>query len=120
GRKLDDLPLSSVRLTGLAREGSFLYTMDSGDVLQVIDISGVTMRRRGSLSLPLGGGNLVVGNGVAYADIVPFIPPAGTTVVGGYLTADVSDPDHLKVLGNLTSTSLLGQAIAVNGSGLAL
>src|SRR5207247_10149163 len=71
-------------VTGLAREGTFLYTMDTGRVLRAIDISGPLMITRGSLSMPDGGSSLFVGNRIAYAAAPQ---KTGSTGAGGFATA---------------------------------
>src|SRR5207248_5600979 len=62
----DLLTFGSANITGLAAEGFFLYTMDTANVLRVIDTSGDVMVARGSVSLSAGGGKLFIGNGTAY------------------------------------------------------
>jgi hypothetical protein len=54
-------------ITGLARDGSLLFSMDSGRTLRAIDLSGPFMIARGSVTLTHGAGRLFVGAGVAYA-----------------------------------------------------
>ena len=45
GELLQTLTVGSNNITGLALDGSFLYTLDSGNTLQVIDISNPLMVR---------------------------------------------------------------------------
>src|SRR5207302_688900 len=56
GELLQTLSLGGQNLTGLAREGSVLCTMDAGNTLRVVDVSTPFMVARGSLGLPAGGG----------------------------------------------------------------
>jgi hypothetical protein len=103
-------------ITDIAREGGFLYTMNTSRQLRVVDITGGNMVARGSVFLPDGGGKLFVGNGIAYAPVIQ------TNGIGGFATADVSDPDNLFVISGSDFTPATGgpgTAIAVNGSGLA-
>jgi hypothetical protein len=100
-------------ITGLAREGSFLYTMDSALRLRALDLSGGLMVARGSLVMPAGGGKLFVGGGIAYA-------AAETGFPGGFSTANVANPDNLTLLSGVDAINIAGKAIAVNGSGLAI
>ncbi|MCJ8281557.1 MAG: Ig-like domain-containing protein, partial [Rivularia sp. ALOHA_DT_140] len=108
--------MGSGNITGIAHEGSILYTMNSSRILKAFDISSGSMVERGSLTLPDGGGKLFVGNGIAYA-------PAISNFSGGFATANISDPDNITLISGSdvdgTSTSP-GTAIAVNGSGLGL
>ena len=66
GLAIQSLNLTGGTITGLARDGSFLYTIDSSHVLRIFDISGAVPVARGTLTLPNGGGNIFVGNNVAY------------------------------------------------------
>jgi hypothetical protein len=108
------LPQSQT-LTGLAREGTMLYTMDSNKTLQAIDISGITMVSRGSLNLPDGAGKLFVSNGIAYADAI------NDNFRGGFATADVSNPDNITLISASDVTSPFvapGTELVPNGSGI--
>src|SRR5262249_28845529 len=99
GQTLQTLALGGGNLTGLAREGSMLYTMDSNDTLRAIDLSAFSMTARGSLGLPgQGGGRLFVGNGLAYVVATDYSDPTSHIPVGGYATVNVADPDHLVLL----------------------
>jgi hypothetical protein len=91
-----------------------LYTLDSNRRLQAIDIGGFLMVAHGSLTLPAGGGKLFVGNGVAYVGA----GDGGNN--GGFVTADVSDPNNLKLLSGVDAGNIEGQALAANGSGLVI
>src|SRR5437867_12911153 len=113
GDRLQLLALPGTLLTGLAREGTMLYTMDSAKTLRAVDISGLDMVARGFVTMPNGAGKLFVGNHIAY---VPVIKTDGH---GGFNTADVSNPDNLFVIGDsVLSNGGPGTAIAVNGSGV--
>ena len=61
GTLLQKLNLSSATITGLTRDGSTLYVMDSSDKLTVVDISTGLMVQDGSLILSHGGGRITVG-----------------------------------------------------------
>jgi hypothetical protein len=116
GENLQILTLPGGTLTGLAREGTMLYTMDSNFTLRAVDISGFQMVPRGSLTLSHGGGQLFVGNGIAY------VPAADAPRLGGFATVDVSNPDALTLIsaGNTTANGFAGTDFAANGSGLGL
>ena len=77
GEQLQSLVVSGNPITGLARDGSFLYTMDSGDTLHVIDISGPAMVLDGSVTLAAGGGQLFVGGGIAYVAVPRYLNTSG-------------------------------------------
>ncbi len=109
GEKLQTLGLGGATLTGLARESSMLYTIDSSRVLRAIDIGGFEMVARGSLTLPAAGGKLFVGNGIAYVG-------AG----GGFVTANVANPNNLQLLSGVDAANIVGSAVVANGSGLAV
>ncbi|HQU42601.1 MAG TPA: choice-of-anchor D domain-containing protein [Pirellulales bacterium] len=116
GERLQVLSLSGASLTGLARDGMLLYTMDSADTLRVVDISSLLMVARGSLALPQGGGKLFVGGGVA--DVA-----AADYVYGGYETVDVSNPDAPKLIAGTSAAQTAaapGPIVVSNGSGIAL
>jgi hypothetical protein len=104
-------------LTGLAREGQFLYTMDEGNSLRAFEISdGGSLVARGALTLPDGGGKLFVGSGIAYA-------VAANNPQGGFAAADVSDPQSISLLSGsdvIAPDAAPRTAIAANGSGLAV
>jgi Bacterial Ig-like domain/LVIVD repeat len=120
GNALSTLSLGGGTITGLTKDGAFLYSIDVNDTVRAIDISGTPMVARGSVTLPAGGGRLFAGGGVVYAAVTPFIPGGSTSFVSGYGTVDVSDPDHPRLLGTVGTFTSAGQAVAVNGSGLAL
>jgi hypothetical protein len=126
GDRLQILSLGGGTITGLARDGSFLYTMDSNNTLHVIDISAPQMVVRGSVSvasgatLASGSGALFVGDGVAYIGVTRFLNTSGLGALSGYITVDVSNPDAPKALSGEPSSDAAGQAVAVNGSGTAL
>jgi len=106
-------------ITGLAVEGSMLYVMDNdgNNRLSVVDISSGQMVLRGSTTVPLinnipgESGKITVGNGIAYVN----------DGAAGYVTIDVSNPDAPTVLASGSfSDGIVGDAMAINGSGLAV
>ena len=102
------------RITDLALEGFYLYAMDEGARLSVIDISGPEMIVIDALQMPAGGGKLFVGDGVAYA-------AAASNVRGGYATAAVGDPDDLRILsGSDVSSPFIAprSSVVSNGAGI--
>jgi hypothetical protein len=116
GGSLQTLPLSGGTITGLAHEGTMLYTMDSNNTLRAIDISGLQMVPRGSLTLTYGGGQLFVGNGIAYVPAASFFP-------GGFSTVDVNNPDQPKLISGPQTPSGVSAphtAMVINGSGVGL
>ena len=116
GEQLDTLPLGGNQITGLAREGLMLYTMDSGGILTAVDISDFAMRDRGTLPMSDAGGKLFVGNAIVYA-------AATSDSQGGFTTADVSDPDNPVLLSASDVTAPVvapKTAIVANGSGTGL
>ncbi|MFI5455338.1 MAG: Ig-like domain-containing protein [Isosphaerales bacterium] len=122
---LQTLDLGGRSIDGMALDGSFLYTIDSGNTLQVIDISGPEMVARGSVTLApgatlaAGSGALFVADGIAYVGVTRDLnPPFG--VLSGYITADVSNPDSPAALSILPTAAAGGNAVSINGSGIAL
>ncbi len=116
GELLGSLTFGESALTGLAREGTNLYTMDGNNFLTVVDVSELQMVRRGSLQLAHGGGRLFVGGQVAYVT-------AGSNSRGGYSTVDVSDADlPVLISGSDVESPLIAPRtdVIANGSGLAL
>jgi membrane-associated phospholipid phosphatase len=113
GELLQILSLGGGTITGLVREGSTLYTMDSAHTLRAIDISGLSMVARGSLSLAVGGGKIFAGNGIAYV---------GTTdsINQGFSTVNLADPNNLTLISGVDAGNIIGGSIAVNGSGRAV
>jgi hypothetical protein len=116
GDNLQILTLSAATITGMAREGTMLYTMDSNNTLRAIDISQFQMVPRGSLTLTDGGGRLFVGNGIAYI-------PAASRSNGGFATVNVSNPASPVLISGPQQPPQIGYpktAIAANGSGIGL
>src|SRR5262249_18994292 len=114
GDLLQHLNLGGSDLTGLAHEGTFLYTLDAAGTLRAVDISvsGSFMVARGALTMPTGG-KLFGGGGSAYID-------AGSGSTGGFATADISDPSNPVLLSGVDANNVQGKVLAANGSGLAL
>ena len=104
GELLETLDLNGGTITGLAREGFFLYSMDSSRRLRVIDLSGPNMATRGTLTMPSGGGKLFVGGGVAYV-------AAGNGNTGGFATADVSNPANLTLISGVDANNVQGSRL---------
>jgi hypothetical protein len=103
-----------VVITGLAREGNVLFAMDEERRLAAIDIGTGEMVLRDSLLLAEGGGKLFVGGGIAYV-------AARSSVVGGYITVDVSNIDNLVVISGPDQSQLAPKAqVVANGSGQAV
>ncbi|HET6878560.1 MAG TPA: Ig-like domain-containing protein [Pirellulales bacterium] len=116
GDRLQVLFLTAGTITGLAREGDLIYVMDDDNTLHVVDISKPLVVARGSISLPDGGGQLVVGGGIAYV-------AATSNVYGGYDTVNVADPDHPTLIAKTSATQTAAApdpVLAVNGSGIML
>ena len=116
GQNLQTLPLLGSTIIAMAREGTMLYTEDSSNTVRAVDISGFQMVGRGSLTLTHGGGQLFVGNGIAYVSVQPFLQ--NRAFVSGYETVNVSDPNNFRLLGGAGNLTLAGNAVVANGSGL--
>jgi hypothetical protein len=106
-----DLPMSYGDITGMARDGSYLFTHTEGlDTLRVIDLSiHDNIRVVGEVSVPIASGNvgLHAGNG--------FVWLAGS----GLNSVDVSDPEHPVRVGQPSGSNFFAaRRIALNGSGL--
>ncbi len=111
GELLQTLNIGGAAITGLARDGTMLYSMDASDRLTIVDISNGFMAEKGSVVLPQGGGRLFVANGVAYV-------PTNNVFSGGYLTVDVSAPSSPALIQTPQNKGIESAAIALNGSGL--
>lgn len=109
GERLQVLSLGGSNIIRIAREGSYLFTLDSANTLRAIEVSASVMTALGSLSMPAGGGNLFVGDGIAYVG-------AGA----GFATADVSNPNSLALISGVDAANIEGSAVVSNGSGLAV
>ena len=122
GDLLDTIIVGNGSITDIAQEGTFLYTMDSARGLAVVDITSGAMVARGTVVLPDGGGDLFVGNGIAYAAAPQR---TGTNGAGGYATADVSDANRPKLISTASFDfadvgTAPASAIVTNGSGRGL
>jgi len=116
GELLQNLNLGLARITGLCRDGSTIYSMDANRLLRAIDVSSFSMINVGSLAMPQGGGSVFVGNGIAYVS-------ATSLSTGGFATADVSDPNNLKLIAAASSSNNSASPnpdIVANGSGLGI
>ncbi|MCH8897610.1 MAG: hypothetical protein IIC33_04875 [Chloroflexi bacterium] len=111
---LQTLSLIGGSLTDVARDGTMLFTMTSNNELTAVDTSAFLMLARDSLTLPNGGGRLFVGSDIAYV-------AAQNAARGGYVTANVSDPDNLTLISgtDVPAANIVPKtAIVANGSGL--
>ncbi len=113
GEVRQTVDLKGGTLTDLVFGGTTLFTMDTGNKLTAVTISGDVITPRGTLTLAAGGGRLTVGGTVAYV-------AAGNGGTGGYSTVDVSNLDSLALLSGVDGNGVAGVAIALNGSGQAL
>ena len=95
-QNLQTLNLPGRTITGLVRDGTMLYTMDSDNTLRVVDVSTLQMAARGSVTLApgvtlaSGAGALFVADGVAYVGVTRYLNTSGLGVVAGYITVDVA------------------------------
>jgi hypothetical protein len=112
GQVLDTLDLGGGPLTGLARDGRTLFTMDTANTLRAIDIAGDgALAARDALALAQGGGDVFAGGGVAYV-------ANSSGFRGGFATVDVSNPDSLVLisLSDVASGFRPEQAVGADGS----
>ena len=114
GTLLQTLGLGGTTLTGIAVQGSTIYTMDSSDTLRVIDTSSGSMVLDGSVTLPYGGNQIFVANNVVY------VGAESVSTAGGYLTVDVSNPSAPALIEGPDNRGIGGAALALNGSGTGL
>ena len=123
GEWLQSLSLSSGTIRGIAREGTTLYTMDSNRVLRAVQINGLSITATNSQPvLPTATGKLVVGDvrdALGNLNKIAFVA-AGNGSTGGFVTVNVNDPGNMMLLSPVDANNVQGQAIAVNGSGLAV
>ena len=97
-------------ITGLAHEGTTLYTMDTTQTLRSFSITNENLAELDTLLLPSSGHNIFVGEGVAYV-------AAGNGSTGGFMTVDVTNPNAMTLLSGIDNNGVAGTAIALNGSG---
>ncbi len=116
GELFQTVSVGNDAITGIAIEGDHLYTMDAGNHLTVFNLSGPSVVKQGSITAPVGGGKLTVGDGVAYIST----ESATNSAAGGYATVDVSNPNALTLLSGVDAINIAGHGIALNGSGLAV
>ena len=64
---LDLFATGGTTLTGLALSGTTLVTMDPAQMLHAVTVTGAVMTARGSLTLPAGSGNVLIGDHAAVA-----------------------------------------------------
>ncbi len=115
GDPVETLSLGDGDVRGLRREGSLLFAINAfatGSKIHAIDLAGLGMVARGSLSLPRFGGDLFVADGVAWIAV-----REGAI---GLMTVDVSQPDNLQLLADTDRGTRQVQGIALNGSGLGI
>jgi hypothetical protein len=112
GAEFQTVPLGGTTLTGMVRDGTMLYTMDSSHTLRTIDTSSGQMVLDGAITLPYGGNRIFGANGVVY------VGAEDQTTAGGYLTVDVSNPSTPKLIEGPDNRGIAGAALALNGSGL--
>ncbi|MEQ9410094.1 MAG: Ig-like domain-containing protein [Fuerstiella sp.] len=113
---LERLAVSSARITGMAREGRLLVTMDNQNTLRTIELGSFGMVESGSVTLQHGGGRVFVGGGVAYA-------PASSYFRGGFATVDVRSPENPIILSESDVVSPFispNTDVLPNGSGIGL
>ncbi|MCA9051296.1 MAG: Ig-like domain-containing protein, partial [Planctomycetaceae bacterium] len=99
-------------IVSLAQDEGRLFSVDHLGRLQVIDLSFGTMHVNGAVDTGVVG-NVFVGGGIAYIG-------QGGDVSGGFATVDVADVDFPSLLSGIDANNIVGQAIAANGSGLAV
>ncbi|NOT96865.1 MAG: phosphatase PAP2 family protein, partial [Nitrospira sp.] len=111
GELVQSVSVSTGSVVGLAREGNTLYTTDNANVLRATSILAGSLTPRGSLTIGQTLGKVFVGNGIAYIG-------AEGTFNGGFVTADVSNPDTITLLSDVDGAGIAGKRIVANGSGL--
>lgn len=124
GEVEQEMALPGNYITGLVREGNFLYAMDPNGLLRIIEIHGAQMRLRGALQAGSAIQRFSVANGVAYLPSTSWSDPqSGTVSIGSYATVDVADPDKPVMIGKSNvplRISEPGEAMTVSGSGSGL
>ncbi len=113
GEELLRTNLNGGKITGMAREGSILTTLDDAHNLRTVEIGDLQLTVRGSLNIPSANGQLFVGNGTAYLS-------AGGGFQSGFITANVSIPTAPTLISGPDDTSIATSAIVANGSGLGI
>ena len=110
GEKLASF-VGGATITGLAREGRTLFTIDTSRTLRAIDITSGTFVSSGTLLLPVVSNDLFVGGGVAYAGTVGGVNQ-------GFMTVNISNPAGLTLISGVDAPNIIGQALVANGSGI--
>ncbi|MEY4764149.1 MAG: hypothetical protein RI907_822, partial [Pseudomonadota bacterium] len=95
----------------LAVDANGVYGITDGTVLRAFRNTHGVLTAAGTLSLPTVAQSLFVADGVATIG-------AGTSFLGGYMTANVADLSALTLLSGVDLNSLAGDDVALNGSGL--
>ena len=111
GEFIETLTLSGT-VIDLAREGSFLYALDTASRVRVIDLSEFSMVQRGVVTVGVGN-KLSVGNGIGYV--------ATGTTSGGFSTVDLTNPfSPVLISGPDVGSGMAnsGTMIVPNGSGV--
>jgi predicted Zn-dependent protease len=114
GELIQTLTFDGFSIAGLARDGTMLYAITSGQsyTLHAIDLSGGSMVLRGALTGPFQPRSVLDDSKMFVADGVLWV-----TTVSSLITVDVSQPDNLRFLGSTRNVST-ALDVALNGSGL--
>lgn len=123
GGQIDEIDFEGSEMTGLAREGTMLFTMDRDLILRAVDIGGFAMAARGAVEVPNGGGKLFVGTTLVDGEFLTVAyAPDRTAGFGGMATVDASDPDNLQVISKSDAQpgGAPAEAVVTNGSGIGL
>jgi hypothetical protein len=111
------LPVREV--DAMVLDADVLYLLGN-HTLVVIRVDGTNMTLRGTLPIAGGKGRFSIANGIAY---IPFAGDTSTGVTGGYITADLSNPDQPRIIQTSQApagAAVPGSMIAANGSGIGL
>ncbi len=86
-----------------------LFVRTERQILDCYSFQGDILIPRGSVAIDAQGEELFVGGGIAYA-----------SEAGGFTTIDVSDPDRLTIIAEVSSNNIASARFAANGSGLGI
>jgi sugar lactone lactonase YvrE len=105
-------PASDI-LQDLALDGEQLAAIDRAGRIYSYRIQDRELLLRNAIALPISGSRVFLGGGVAYVT-------NGDGFDGGFATVSFANPDNLQLLSGVDNIGLMGRAIAVSGSGLAV
>ena len=109
GEFVSKVDLVHGRVLSMQITDGLLFVRTERQILDCYSIQGDILIPRGSVAIDAQGEELFVGGGIAYA-----------SEAGGFTTIDVSDPDRLTIIAEVSSNNIASARFAANGSGLGI